>query len=116
MLAPHPGLRKVKTIGESSVVINNNDNEDKAWLPRGESNEEKLTDYLPKDHEVIQQFLDDQHLVNPVENESSRERSLLEANQVNLIKTKQKLMNSRTQHTQYIQSKGSFAGHSQASN
>ena len=48
MFAPCSGLRKLrKTIGKSSVVINDNDNddndnEDKAQLPRRESNKEKL--------------------------------------------------------------------------
>ena len=58
------------------VVINdnnndNNDSDDKAQLRRRESNEERLTDYSSKGDEVTQQFLDDQPLVNPVENDPS---------------------------------------------
>ena len=41
---------------------NDNDNDDKKQMLKQESNEKKLTDYSPKDQEVIRQFLDDQHL------------------------------------------------------
>ena len=52
-------------IGESSVVINNNDNDNdnKAQMSRQESKDEKLADYSSKDHKVISQFFDHKHLM-----------------------------------------------------
>ena len=72
----------------------------------------ELTHYLQKDHEVIRQFLNNQHLkVNSVE----KTIPLRKPNKFNLIKTKLENI-SRTLHIRYIRSKASFAGHSRATN
>ena len=59
----------------------------------------ELTDYLQRDHEVIQQFLDNQRSkVNSVE----KTMPLWKPNESDLIKTKLKDDISRTWHVQYI--------------